>query len=146
MLDAWAEVYDFEKHSIARGHITARGSEMLLPRLAEALARSKIQHAATGLAGAWLQTEFAAFRLVTFFVASHPDAAVLKDLGFREEPKGANVWLVVPDDAGVFDGSAKRQGVACVHPVQNYLDLAGHPERASEAAGELRSRLLKWKT
>jgi hypothetical protein len=146
MLDAWAEVYAFEKHSIVRGHVTARRSEEFLPRLAEALGRTKIQYAATGLAGAWLQTEFAAFRLVTFFVASRPDAAFLKEVGFREEPKGANVWLVVPDDAGVFDGSAKKQGVVCVHPVQNYLDLLGHPERASEAAAELRSRLLKWKS
>ena len=145
MLDAWAEVYAFEKHSILRGHVTAGSSEELLRRLAKALQSSKLRHAATGLAAAWLHTEFAGFRLVTFFVASQPDAAILKDAGFREEPKGANVWLVSPDDEGVFDGAKEVGGIPCVHPVQTYLDLLGHPERAHEASTELRSRLLKWR-
>jgi hypothetical protein len=30
----------------------------------------------------------------------------------------------------------------CAHPVQIYLDLLAHPERAKEAAEELRKRLL----
>jgi len=59
MLDAWAEVYAFEKHAILRGHVTARGGEELLRRVAQAMKRSKIRHAATGLGAAWLQTEFA---------------------------------------------------------------------------------------
>lgn len=145
MLDAWAEVYAFDKHSTLQGHVTARSSEELLGRLAKVLQRSKVRHAATGLAGAWLQTEFAGFRLVTVFVASKPDAALLKEAAFREEPKGANVWLVVPDDDGVFDGATEVRGIACVHPVQTYVDLLGHPERAREAATELRTRLLKWR-
>lgn len=145
MLDAWAEVYAFDKHSILQGHVTARSSEELLGRLAKVLQRRKVRHAATGLAGAWLQTEFAGFRLVTVFVASKPDAGLLKEAAFREEPKGANVWLVVPDDEGVFDGATEVRGIACVHPVQTYVDLLGHPERAREAATELRTRLLKWR-
>jgi hypothetical protein len=32
-----------------------------------------------------------------------------------------------------------------VHPVQAYLDLAAHPERAKEAADELRSRFMSWR-
>ena len=71
-----------------------------------------------------------------------PDA-VLRDLGFREEPRGANVWIVVPKDGGVFDGSEERNGISCVHPVQAYVDLRGQPERAKEAAAELRARLLR---
>jgi len=31
-----------------------------------------------------------------------------------------------------------------VHPVQAYLDLKDQPERAKEAAEQLRSELLKW--
>jgi len=37
------------------------------------------------------------------------------------------------------------EGVPSVHPVQAYVDLLAHPERATEAAAELRTRLLKWK-
>ena len=58
---------------------------------------------------------------------------------------GANVWLVVPNDEGVFTAAAAKKGIACVHPVQAYLDLQGHPERAGEAADELRTRLLAWR-
>jgi hypothetical protein len=51
----------------------------------------------------------------------------------------------VPNDDGVFDGSEAKNGVTCTHPVQTYVDLQGHPERAREAADELRKRLLRWK-
>jgi hypothetical protein len=144
LLDAWAEAYRFDKHSIMRGHVSTRGSEELVAKLGKALARNKIRHAATGLAAAWLLTEFSAFRLVTFFVADRPSDATLKDVGFRGEAKGANVWLVMPDDEGVFDGSHEIKGVSVAHPVQAYLDLGAHPERAKEAASELRSRCLRW--
>jgi hypothetical protein len=145
LLDAWIEVYDFDKHAIVRGHVATRASEELLPRLQKAFDKGKLRHAATGLAAAWLHTKFAGFRLVTFFVEKRPPESLLGDVGFREEPRGANVWLVVPNDEGVFDGAKKRDGVDCVHPVQAYLDLQAHPERAQEAADELRARLLRWK-
>lgn len=68
-------------------------------------------------------------------------------LGFREEPRGANLWLVVPSDVGVFQGAAEQGGVRCVHPVQAYVDLKAHPERAAEAAEHLRAELLaSWRS
>jgi len=146
LLDAWGEVYDFEKHTIVRGHISARDGEELLGKAAGAL-EGKIRYAATGLAAAYVYTQFAAFRLATFFVDRRPPESLLKALGFREEARGANVWLVIPNDAGVFDGADETTKVAhCVHPVQAYVDLKAHPERAPEAATELRSRLLQWST
>ncbi len=142
LLDAWAEAYDFKKHDILRGHATARTSEELLRRVATTLERQKVRHAATGLAGAWLLDSFAGFRLVTLYVAEGVPEATLKEIGFRAEPSGANLWLVTPNDDGVFDGGAVVNGIACVHPVQAYVDLLGHPERAKEAASELRTRIL----
>lgn len=143
LLDAWAEAYRFDKHTILRGHVTARSGEELLAHIPLALEKGKVRYAATGLGAAWLYTRFAGFRLVTLFVERGPSDALLREVGFREEPKGANVWLVVPNDAGVFDGVETKDGIACVHPVQAYVDLSGHPERAKEAAAELRSRLLR---
>jgi DNA-binding MarR family transcriptional regulator len=144
LLDAWAERYDFRKHEIIRGHISARTGEQLLEQIASALGRRKAEHAATGLAAAWVYTQFADFRLATFFVAERPSKTLLEAMKFREEPKGANVWLVVPNDAGVFDGAITKGGIRCVHAVQTFLDLQGHPERSTDAASELRSRLLRW--
>ncbi len=54
------------------------------------------------------------------------------------------MWIVTPNDAGVFYAAKDVNGVRCVRPVQAYLDLAGQPERAKEAAAELRSHHLGW--
>lgn len=62
---------------------------------------------------AWLWTRYAGFRLVTVYLAE-----------------------------GVFDGVEFVGEIRCVHPVQAYVDLKDHPERAAEAAGALRRRLF----
>jgi len=127
LLDAWHETYDFNRHRIIRGHVAARSGGVLLGDLAAKLRDREVDHAATGLAAAWVLTRFAAFRITTLYLAIEPSKALLSGLGFREEPRGANVWLVV-------------------HPIQVYLDLKGHPERAEEAAAQLRQRHLSWPT
>ncbi len=144
LLDAWREDYDFSKHQTLRGHVAARSGEEALRLLAGGLQGQRLKYAATGLAAAWLLTRFAGFRLVTIYVAERPAPKVLERLGLREEERGANVWLVVPKDEGVFQGAEKRDRVVCVHPVQAYLDLKDQPERAKEAADHLRAELLKW--
>lgn len=143
LLDAWREAYDFSKHHIVRGHIAARSSDEVLRELAGHLKRGKIEHAATGLAGAWLLNQFSGFRLVVFHVGKIPSAEARQAMGFHEEQRGENVWLVVPNDEGVFHGAAEREGIRCVHPVQAYLDLKNHPERSAEAAEQLRRKLLR---
>ena len=144
LLEAWREIHDFSKSEIVRGHVAARSSEALLGELAGSLEDNGIQHAATGLGAAWLLTRFAGFRTVTFYVRPWPSNELLDKIGFREEDRGANVWLVVPKDEGVFHGQRHVEGIECVHPVQVYLDLKGHPERAAEAADELLARELTW--
>ena len=146
LLDAWREVYDFSKHRIIRGHVAARAGDALLHQLADALAKASIDYAATGLAAAWLLDRFAGFRTVTLYVPEAPASDLQSALSFREDTRGANVWLVIPNDEGVFHEAATRDGVRCVHPVQAYLDLHAHPERADEAAQKLRAERLKWRT
>ena len=143
LLEAWREAYDFSKHHIVRGHIAARSGDEILRRVSDQLKRDKLEHAATGLAGAWLLNQFAGFRLVVFFVSQMPSAEARQTMGFHEEQKGENVWLVVPNDEGVFDGAAERDGIRCVHPVQVYMDLKNHPERSAEAAEQLCARFLR---
>jgi hypothetical protein len=41
-------------------------------------------------------------------------------------------------------GSRLEHGLSCAHPLQVYLDLKAHPERAAEAAAEVRRRYLTW--
>jgi len=142
LLDAWVESYDFSKHTLIRGHIPARSGSALLEDLGESLSREGIKHAATGLGAAWLYTHFAAFRTVTFFVGESIDSRTLSSLDFRESDIGPNTWLVVPNDESVFWQVDEVEGIQCVHPIQAYLDLKAHPERAKEAMSEIRRLIL----
>jgi hypothetical protein len=90
-----------------------------------------------------LLNQFAGFRLVVFYVGQMPPAEARQAIGFHDEQKGENVWLVVPNDEGVFDGAAERGGICCVHPVQLYMDLKDQPERSAEAAEQLRATVLR---
>jgi hypothetical protein len=73
-----------------------------------------------------------------------PSRSWLKEIEFSDEPKGANLWLALPDDEGVFQGSQTLDDVRCVSAVQTYLDLKAQPERAKDAAIELHRTLLTW--
>ena len=144
LLDSWRGEYDFKKNRIIKGHMAARSSNEILQKISDLLLKEDINHAATGLSGAWLYSKFAGFRIVTFYIDEQLSKELIKILGFREEERGSNVWFVVPKDEGVFHGSEKVKGIHCTHPVQVYLDLFGHPERAMEAAGNLRNEFLNW--
>lgn len=146
LLDAWREVHDFSRHHIVRGHVAARSSEEILREVANVSSHDRVEYAVTGLAGAWLLSAFAGFRLVVVYVSQIPSARAQQAMGFREESRGENVWLVVPNDEGVFHGATEREGIRCVHPVQIYLDLKDHPERSTEAAEQLRRVLLSRET
>jgi len=142
LLEAWREAYDFSKHSVFRGHLAARSSDEVLRRLSEGLNRAGIEYAATGLAGAWLLDPFVGYRLVVLYVAQAPSDETQRAIGFREEKSGENIWLVTPNDPGVFHGSTDQKGVRCVHPIQAYLDLKDHPERSAEASERLLKKFL----
>lgn len=143
LLDAWHEVYDFSKHQILKGHVVARSGPELSMRLAKTFESHDLPYAMTGLTAAWQLTQFAGFRLNTVYLQRRPDQATLDELGFREEERGANTWLVLPNDTGVFQGAKSQDGVRRVHPVQVYMDLKGLHERAPEAAVHLRDAILK---
>lgn len=142
-LEAWREAYDFEQHAVRRGHVSVRSPDELIDVLHGAGA--EMRWALTGLAAAWQLTRFAMFRLTTVFLRESPQEAWLRSIGFRDEARGANLWLVRPVDDAVFEGSSMVEGVPCAHPLQVYLDLKAHPERAPEAAEELKKRFLRWR-
>jgi len=144
LLDSWREEYDLKKNRIIKGHIAVRSSNEIIQKISDYLLEKDIKHAATGLSGAWLYSKFSGFRIVTFYIDRQLSKDLTRILGFREEEGGSNVWFVIPKDEGVFHGSKKVENVNCVHPVQIYLDLFGHPERAMEAANDLRKNFLVW--
>lgn len=145
LLDAWHAVYDFDRSRILKGHVSARTGDELQEKLADKLSRKSVKYAMSGLGAAWLYTQFAAFRLSTVYLSSIPSRSLLDEIEFSDEPRGANLWIVIPDDNGVFSESQELFNIQCVSPLQTYLDLKAHPERAKEAADELRTSKLRWK-
>jgi hypothetical protein len=146
LLDAWYSDYDFNRHTILRGHVASRSGMELLRELSVAFSRQQVEYAATGLAGAWMWQPFAAFRTVTLYLAELPSRELLSAIGFHEGVRGSNTWLVVPDDAGVFTGTIIRDEIRVVTPIQAYLDLKDQPERSQEARDELRRVQFAWAT
>ena len=142
LLDAWRDDYRFERHVVMQGHIAVAAGESVVQKVAHALDHAEAGYAVTGLAAAWYWTRYAGYRLSTVYLSESPPVELLGVLGFRETQRGSNTWLVVPRDEGVFNGVSKVDGIYCAHPVQVYLDLKSHPERAAEAAEEIRSRLI----
>jgi hypothetical protein len=144
LLDAWAEDYDLRDHDVSAGFLPARSGHETLSRVSRALEGYTKRYAFTGLPAAWLYVSFATFRLVTVYVEDHAARRLLGEVGFQERDAGSNLWTVVPNDAGVFTAGQELSGMPCVSAVQVYLDLLSHPERASEAAQELRRSGLPW--
>ena len=120
LLQAWRERYRFDRHQIRKGAIASRSGVDLARTVSAALQGAR--HAFTGLAAAWWWDGFATFRTAVLYVERRPENA-MDDLAFVEEPRGANTWIVLPDDSGVFHGTSTRNGMSVVHPVQAYVDL-----------------------
>jgi len=142
LLTSWAEQYRFDSHDRMPAVIAARSGVDGMRRLAEALDATGCEHAFTGLSAAWQYDQHAMFRLCSVFVRSPLVDLDLSALELHASERGANVWLLSPDDDGVFEGSQEIDGVRCVHPLQAWLDLGAHPERAPEAAEVLVRRVL----
>lgn len=144
LLDTWREKYDFADHTVKKGHLAVRKPEDALDRLARVFEEGDVEYALTGLPAAWLYVRHAGYRVITLFVESWPEMEHLEEVGWRMQEQGGNVWILRPNDLGVFYGSAERDGYPCVSAVQAYLDLCELPERAREAAEKLREKWLTW--
>lgn len=144
LLQAWHDGYHIQEEERILGHLPARSGEHALEQVVRRLGNESFEYAVTGLAAAWLHTRFAGFRLVSLYMDPTPGFDLAKELGFERTDRGANLWIIRPRDTGVYQGKTRVDGTPVVHPVQAYMDLKDHPERASAAADNLRERFLSW--
>ena len=64
----------------------------------------------------------------------------LPELKFvRQEQTGGNLWLISPEDEGVFLETQESEGFRLVSDVQIYLDLVQMGQRGPDAAEALRA-------
>lgn len=125
-----------------RGVIPSRSSEETVRKVAAVLKAAGNQHAFGGLAAAWMLDGFADFRIATCYVDGSLDPSALKEVGFLEGERGANLWLMMDADPVAFMGATRIRATHVASPFFTYVDLAAHPERSREAAGHLLEHIL----
>lgn len=100
------------------------------------------RYALTAEAAAEQVAPFARFSRVEMYVDETEPWERLLDL--TPVPRGGNVDLIVPADAGVFDGSRRTRELWLVSRPQLYVDLKRRAGPAAEAADFLRDRGAIW--
>ena len=73
------------------------------------------------------------------YVARLPEAATLERLGLRPVTDAGKVWLLLPDDEGVFLETRTIQGLPLASDAQIYLDLQKTGLRGPDQAAALRN-------
>jgi len=106
-----------------------------LPSLQARLRESDATYAITGSLAAAAFAPIAAPRLAIVYVGDLKTATT--ELGLRSVDAGANVWLIEPNDAGVFAGAVEKDGLRYVALSQVVADLLGSPGRGPSEAEEL---------
>lgn len=130
----WAMDYDQIGSNTATTFLEPRG----LPTLEKNLAEADFTYAATGAFAAQLFDPIAPARAATLYVEDTMRAA--KQLELREIETGANVILLEPFDAVVFDRTLWRGGLRSVAPSQLCVDLLTGPGREPSQGEEI----LRW--
>jgi hypothetical protein len=139
LLRRWARDYSVSESNVVRSHLEPRGLAALGPKLAKLH-----RYAVTGsLAG----PRIAPVRLAMLYVDDIEHAAKMLELAATDA--GANVWLLEPYDAVVFDRTQSLPftpapstlNVTAVAPSQAAVDLLRSPARGPQEAEVLIERM-----
>ena len=139
LLDAWA-ASPLPKDSAFERVATGGGPEALLRMVPTLPVPSP--YAVTAEAAAERIAPFARFSRVEMYVDDV--ASWDRALDLTAVPRGGNLVLIKPVDAGVFDGSFERDGVMLTSRPQLYVDLVRRGGAAAEAAAFMSERGELW--
>jgi hypothetical protein len=137
LLDAWAAQDRWAKR------VTLRQYAVLAPdleSLAQNLLRSRPAEriAFTQWFAANLRFPYTPAPLVSAYVSTFPDESLLSDLKARPVNEGGRLWLIVPNDPGVFHHPRVVRDFPLVCDPQIYLDLLPVGLRGPDQAQALR--------
>lgn len=139
LVDAWAGAPTLADLTFERV-ATVQGPEALLRMIRAFTAPGP--YAITAEAAADRIAPFARFSRVEMYVDD--PAGWDRALGLTAVPRGGNLVLIKPVNAGVFDGSFERDGVSLTSRPQLYVDLVRRGGAAAEAAAFMRERGDLW--
>lgn len=146
LLEAWRESYALPTRNVLRGVFPSRSGEESIKVISGLMKSMNAKHAFGGLAAAWLLDGFADFRITTCHVEGVIDPLALKEIGFVESARGANLWLIMHADAVALMGARRIRGTQVASPYFTYVDLAAHPERSREASEHLLEHAIKFES
>ncbi len=138
LLDAWAARDDWAKRTTVRQY-------SLLEAEVEAVARKLVKTWPTGEPLVFTQWFAANLRhpytippLVSAYVTRFPGESIEHELRARQVADGGNLWLVAPQDDGVFRETQRAGEFTLACDAQLYLDLLDAGWRGPEQAKALR--------
>jgi len=136
LLDNWAERDDWQKRvTIHQFSVLNYDFDNLAHQLVNAVGKNEI--AFTLWYAAWQRRPHTTSTLVSAYLKNQQS---LDSIPGRPVDTGGNLWIIIPQDEGVFHHSGITKGLPLVSDVQIYLDLVNAGMRGPEAASELR----KW--
>ncbi len=143
LLDAWRDAA--RPAPVSHGYYSLeRDPQQRLLKVADASAAHQLSYAVTSFGAASLIAPFVhGIGTLVWYIEPAALELWVRALDLRPVEEGANVALLVPQDAGVFYRSRTVSGVTLVGDVQLYLDLSADPGRGREQAEFLRQQRLK---
>lgn len=146
LLDAWVAADDWRKRTAIHQfsvlsnrpeEIAANVRDLFQPKEPEPGTPERAKVVFTQWFAGWLRFPYTTPPVVTAYL---PDKRLLDTVPYRRVNSGGNLWLVVPEDAGVFQEAQDWKGFLLASDVQIYLDLLQVGQRGPDQAAELR----KW--
>jgi len=139
LLDAWASAPS-PKDAVSERVATVSSTENLVQMIRGASAQ--LPYAITAEAAADRIAPFARYSRVEMYVTDL--AGWDRSLGLTAVPRGGNLVLIKPFDAGVFDGAFDCDELRLVSRPQLYVDLVRRGGAAADAAAFMRERGELW--
>jgi Transcriptional regulator, AbiEi antitoxin, Type IV TA system len=140
LIDAWVKADDFNQRTTTTRYTTFGGNPVeIARRLHSWAAEQSVPITFTQWLAASLRYPYTEPVVTSAYVGRLPQAATLDRLGLRQVTDAGKVWLMLPDDQGVFLETQTIQGLSLATDAQIYLDLQKTGLRGPEQAAALRN-------
>lgn len=140
LLKNWADNYIYTRNRIF-DYYTMLPLEECEQKLAFFCEDEHIDYGVSGFSGAARYVPSVRYNRIMIYVQGDSEF-LARTLNLKKAESGANVIMMEPYDKGVFYGSALKESIRIVSPVQLYLDLQSVPGRGSEAAERLYEEVI----
>jgi len=135
LLEAWGQADNWQKRTaVHQFSVLSNRPAEIAQKVADSLGTESI--AFTQWFAAWLRRPHTIPPVVSAYVRQR---RLLDIFPARKVSTGGNLWLIIPEDEGVFAEGKESQGFPLVGDVQTYLDLLPVGLRGPETAAEFKT-------